>query len=237
MTPIQQQRLIGAGLLVLLVAVLAYVVLSKVGQHQSEKALELPEPIEFSSVIEPIEEADDDSEAMVDADLQQITPAMDTEVVAGSDETASTTSAEAAAESEEADNGTQTEASDNTAEASPAQPVERPTAQADTPAPAPQAGSDNTDNPTVVAEPNAGNTVSGDRWLIQLGSFSVHENAQSLKAESEKLGYNPYIENIQTEKGALYRVRLPAIANRAEADDIAARIAKQLDIKTQVITQ
>ena len=234
MTPIQQQRLIGAGLLVLLVAVLAYVVLSKVGHHQSEKALELPEPIEFSSVIEPIEEADDDSEAMVDADSQQITPAMD---VAGSDETASTTSAEAAAESVEADNGTQTEASDNTAEASPAQPVERPTAQADTPAPAPQAGSDNTDNPTVVAEPNAGNTVSDDRWLIQLGSFSVHENAQSLKAESEKLGYNPYIENIQTEKGALYRVRLPAIANRAEADDIAARIAKQLDIKTQVITQ
>lgn len=231
MTPIQQQRLVGAGLLVLLVAVLAYVVLSKVGQHQSEKTLELPEPIEFSSVIEPIE---DDSEAMVDADSQQITSAGDADVVVESAEAASTTpSAPVSAEPDEANKVTETP--DNSAQIPSAQPLERPAAQADTPVP--EAGSDNPDNPTVVAEPNAGSVVTGDRWLIQLGSFSVQKNAQSLKTDLEKLGYNPYIENIQTEQGVLYRVRLPAIANRAQADDTAAQIAKQLGIKTQVITQ
>lgn len=229
MTPIQQQRLVGAGLLVLLVAVLAYVVLSKVGQHQSEKTLELPEPIEFSSVIEPIE---DDSEAMVDADLQQVIPAKDADIVESAETASTKSSAPASAEPDEANKVTET--SDNGAEIPSAQPLEKPAAQAETTVP--EADSDNADNPTVVAEPNA-SVVTGERWLIQLGSFSVQKNAHSLKTDLEKLGYKPYIENIQTEQGALYRVRLPATANRAQADDTAAKIAKQLGIKTQVITQ
>lgn len=233
MTPIQQQRLIGAGLLVLLIAVLAYVLLSKVGQHQSEKTLELPEPIEFSSVIEPIE---DDGEMMVDADTQQTTPAGDTGIDTDNVNTASNTpSSPVTAEPVGANNETETGTADSKVAPSTAPVSDRPAAQAETTVP--ESDADNMDNPDIAGEPNASNVVKGDRWLIQLGSFSVQENAQSLKTDLEKLGYKPYIENIQAEQGVLYRVRLPATANRAQADETAAQIAKQLGIKTQVITQ
>jgi DedD protein len=222
MSPIQQQRLVGAGLLVLLVAILAYVVLSKVGQHQSEQTLELPEPIEFSSVIEPLDEdstvietVEDDSETMVDADVTQTNETADT-VIANNN----------AVESTPVEKTTETTVS--------APPTTQPIAKDETAAP--EASAVNTDNPTVVAAPND-SPVTGDKWLIQLGSFSIQKNAQSLKSELEKLGYQPYIENSQTDQGTVYRVRLPATANRAQADDTAAKIQKQLGIKAQVITQ
>jgi len=239
MTPIQQQRLIGAGLLVLLVAVLAYVVLSKVGQHQTEQTLELPEPIEFSSVIEPIDEngaetVEGDSEAMVDADLQQYTSPQVSVIAANSNQTNETD-----AQSAETTNSLSTETKVKPAETSetetPAQPMERSVAQAETSSP--EANASNTENPTVVSEPNAATATSGDKWVIQLGSFSVQNNAQSLKAEAEKLGYKPYIENSQTDQGAIYRVRLQSVASRAQADDIAAKINVQLGTKAQVSKQ
>ncbi len=239
MTPIQQQRLIGAGLLVLLVAVLAYVVLSKVGQHQTEQNLELPEPIEFSSVIEPIdgdgvESVQNSDEAMVDADLQQTITAEDM-VIAGNDTETSDAESEPAKLAEPSVTETTDDKPIATTETPQPQPMQRPSAQAETTAP--EAASKNTDMPTVVAEPNAGTAVTGERWLIQLGSFSVQNNAQSLKAEAEKLGYKPYIENSQTDIGLIYRVRLPEMASRAQADEAAARLEKQLNIKTQVSKQ
>lgn len=239
MTPIQLQRLIGAGLLVLMVAVLAYVVLSKVGQHQTEQTLELPEPIEFSSVIEPIngdgvETVQSDDEAMVDADLQQTITAEDM-VIADNGAETTQTEAEAAKSTEAPAAETATDKSASTSETPSAQPLARPSAAAETTAP--EAAASHSDNPTVVSEPNAATNITGDRWLIQLGSFSVQNNAQTLKAEAEKLGYKPYIENSQTDKGPIYRVRLPEIASRAQADDIAARINTQLNIKTQVSKQ
>lgn len=221
MTPIQQQRLMGAGLLLLLVAVLAYVVLSKVGQHQAEQTLVLPEPIEFSSVIEPIakdgvETTQTNNEAMVDADLQQSTTAENTVITASDAETNQTGAESTASET----------FAENVEMPPPAEPITRSSAQAET-----------TAKPAATSQSNAVATTSNDRWLIQLGSFSVQQNAQSLKAEAEKLGYKPYIESSQTDKGRIYRVRLPEIANRAQADDIASLINKELNIKPQVSKQ
>lgn len=239
MTPIQQQRLIGASLLVLLVAVLAYVVLSKVGQHQTEQSLELPEPIEFSSVIEPIDEdgvemVEGDSETMVDADLQQdISPQVS--VVAANDSEATESDAESAETTDSSSTGIKAKPAEMSETEIPTQPIDRSVVQVETTAP--EANISNTENPTMMSEPNAGTTSGGDRWVIQLGSFSVMNNAQSLKAEAEKLGYKPYIENSQTDKGAIYRVRLPSVASRAQADDIAAKINVQLGTKAQVSKQ
>lgn len=228
MTPIQQQRLIGAGLLVLLVAILAYLVLSKVGQHQTEQALKLPEPIEFSSVIEPIDDGGETAQAngdvTVDADLQQTTKAENADIATND-----------AGKKQIASESVTSETSTEDSATPPAQPMTRPSVQSDTTAP--EVAASNSDQPTVVSETNPSASIRGDRWLIQLGSFSVQENAQSLKADAEKLGYKPYIENSQTDIGLIYRVRLPAMTSRTEADDIAAHINKQLNIKTQVSKQ
>lgn len=239
MTPIQQQRLIGAGLLVLLVALLAYVVLSKVGQHQTEQSLELPKPIEFSSVIEPIDEdggetVEGDSEAMVDADLQQSTLPQ-ASVVAANDSEATGSDAESAEKTNSLSTETKAKPPETSEAETPAQPLDRAVTEAETAAF--EANASNTENPTVVSEPNTGTATGGDKWVIQLGSFSVHNNAQSLKAKAEKLGYKPYIENIQTDKGAIYRVRLQSFASRAQADEIAAKINVQLGTKAQVSKQ
>ncbi|HET8808129.1 MAG TPA: SPOR domain-containing protein [Methylophaga sp.] len=238
MTPIQQQRLIGAGLLVLLVAVLAYVVLSKVGQHQTEKNLVLPEPIEFSSVIEPIdgdgaESVQNTAEAMVDADSQQTIIAEDVVIAGNVTETMEPEPAKQPTESPAVDATTDQPAA--SVETPQTQPATSPSAPAEMIAP--EAAATETNKPTVVPEPNAGTTITGERWLIQLGSFSVQSNAQSLKADAEKLGYKPYIENSQTDIGLIYRVRLPEMTSRTQADDVAARIEKQLNIKTQVSKQ
>ncbi|HBX59053.1 MAG TPA: hypothetical protein DEG65_01970, partial [Methylophaga sp.] len=60
MTQKQQQRLIGTLLLVFFIAVLAYIVLSKVSQTESGRQEVEEEPIQFSSVIEPLQEKVDD---------------------------------------------------------------------------------------------------------------------------------------------------------------------------------
>lgn len=225
MSPIQQQRLIGAGLLVLFIAVLAYLVLSKVGEHERQQTLEIPEPIEFSSVIEPIDEGVetfvDDGETMVDADTQQSIVAVPSVPVvepapAPKPEVAPAPAPKPAPE--------------------PIKPEPKPEVVAPAPAPKPapvvEQKAPEAPKPTSTTTP----TKSGDSWLIQLGSFSVQANAQALKAKLEQMGYKPYIESTQTASGQIYRVRLPAVSDRSQADATAAKI-KQQGMNAQVITQ
>ncbi|MCX4189268.1 SPOR domain-containing protein [Methylophaga sp. OBS3] len=214
MSPIQQQRLIGAGLLILFIAVLAYLVLSKVGEHERQQTLEIPEPIEFSSVIEPIDDEVetfvDDGETMVDADTQQSIVAVPSVPVV---EPVPTPKPEVAPAPKPAPETIK--------------PEPKPEVVAPAPKPAPEAP-----KPTSTSTP----TKSGDSWLIQLGSFSVQANAQALKAKVEQMGYKPYIETSQTSSGQIYRVRLPAVSDRSQADATAAKI-KQQGMNAQVLTQ
>jgi DedD protein len=223
MSPIQQQRLIGAGLLVLFIAVLAYLVLSKVGEHERQQTLEIPEPIEFSSVIEPIDDGVetvvDDGETMVDADTQQSIVAVPSVPVvepapAPKPEVAPAPAPKPAPE--------------------PIKPEPKPEVVAPAPKPAPIVEQKTPEAPKPIS--TATPTKSGDSWLIQLGSFSVQANAQALKAKVEQMGYKPYIESTQTASGQIYRVRLPAVSDRSQADATAAKI-KQQGMNAQVITQ
>ena len=226
MSPIQQQRLIGAGLLVLFIAVLAYLVLSKVGEHERQQTLEIPEPIEFSSVIEPIDEGVEtfvDDETMVDADTQQSIVAVPSVPVV---EPAPAPKPEVALAPKPAP----------APAPEPIKPEPKPEVVAPAPAPKPapvvEQKAPEAPKPTSTTTP----TKSGDSWLIQLGSFSVQANAQALKAKLEQMGYKPYIESTQTASGQIYRVRLPAVSDRSQADATAAKI-KQQGMNAQVITQ
>ena len=90
--------------------------------------------------------------------------------------------------------------------------------------------------PTIKkAEPSA--TTKSLGWLLQLGVFSVKSNAQAMQKQVATLGYDAKIEQVKTDKGNLYRVRIGPESNKASIEKIATRLNKELKLKTQIVQQ
>lgn len=222
MTQKQQQRLIGTLLLVFFITVLAYIVLSKVSQTESGRQEVEEEPIQFSSVIEPLqEEADDDSEletassapeAFVEIDPEitgntapQLPDAFVTEPVTPEPETIA-----------------------------PAPVPEAPTPKAPEPEPAAETPAPKVSKPEPKPELTSAPAETNSRWILQLGSFSLEANAISRKTQLEELGYQPMIEQTRSGGTVIYRVRLQPSADRSALEKTAESIRSQLNINTQV---
>lgn len=234
MTQIQQQRLIGAALLVSLIVLLAYFVLSKVGNNQAEQELSLPEPIEFSSIIEPLDDTIDSAEAFVDADLLTDEPA-ETIVAQNYDAQPETDTQQLVSPSATPVPAPETVPTPSVPAVEPE--VEAPASLASQPEPKPEETTTSaTPPPAAVPAPVVSDPLA-TTWFIQVGSFSIQKNANDLKEKLEQLNYQPYIENSQTSSGLIYRVRLPASQDRSELEAISARIQQELNLSPQIITQ
>ena len=61
-------------------------------------------------------------------------------------------------------------------------------------------------------------------WAVQLGSFKEQANAERLAAGLRKQGYAAFLSQLQTDKGALHRVRIGPQKNRDSAEAITARL-------------
>jgi DedD protein len=72
-------------------------------------------------------------------------------------------------------------------------------------------------------------------WAVQLGSFSNEANAERLAADLRKQGYAAFLSQLQTESGALHRVRIGPQNNRESAEAIAAKLTSA-GLKGQVVT-
>lgn len=72
-------------------------------------------------------------------------------------------------------------------------------------------------------------------WAVQLGSFSNQANAERLAADLRKQGYAAFLSQLQTESGALHRVRIGPQNNRDSAEAIAAKLTSA-GHKGQVVT-
>ncbi len=72
-------------------------------------------------------------------------------------------------------------------------------------------------------------------WAVQLGSFSNQGNAERLAADLRKQGYAAFLSQLQTENGALHRVRIGPQNNRDSAEAIAAKLTSA-GHKGQVVT-
>jgi DedD protein len=77
-------------------------------------------------------------------------------------------------------------------------------------------------------------TLTSATWIVQLGSFSVKENADALALQVSKLKYKPSIEANTTGKTTIYRVRLAPVEDKITADKIAAKLTKILKLTPQV---
>ncbi|WP_084227465.1 SPOR domain-containing protein [Methylophaga nitratireducenticrescens] len=226
MTQKQQQRLIGTLLLVFFIAVLAYIVLSKVSQTESGRQEVEEEPIQFSSVIEPLqEEAGDDSELETASSAPEAFVDIDPEVT---DDTAPQLPDAFVSEPV-------TPEPENVAPAAvPEAPKPAPAPKAPEPEPAAEAPAPKVSQPEPETESTPAPAEANSRWILQLGSFSLEANAISRKKQLEELGYKPTIEQTRSGGTVIYRVRLQPNADRSALEKTAESIRNQLNINTQV---
>ena len=222
MTQKQQQRLIGTLLLVFFIAVLAYIVLSKVSQTESGRQVQEAEPIQFSSVIEALQEETDDESLMGD----ETSLAEEAFVDIGSADTENIPQSSVSDKPVETDSSTEKTPEPEIISEKPAPtPKPEPEPVAETPEPSPP--------PVSQPEPST-SADSASRWILQLGSFSVEANATSLKKQLEDIGYKPMIEQTRSGETVIYRVRLQPDADRATLERTAASIREQLNLNTQI---
>jgi DedD protein len=71
-------------------------------------------------------------------------------------------------------------------------------------------------------------------WAVQLGSFSNQKNADRLAADLRKQGYAAFLSQLQTESGALHRVRIGPQKSRESAEAVAAKL-NSADLNGQVV--
>ena len=64
-------------------------------------------------------------------------------------------------------------------------------------------------------------------WVVQLGSFSVQQNAQKLRDTLRKKGHPSFVEAFQSKKGKRYRVRVGPQATREEAEKLSRVLKTQ----------
>jgi len=79
--------------------------------------------------------------------------------------------------------------------------------------------------PTPAPTPAAATSTTG-MWAVQLGSFANQENAERLAASLRDQGYAAFLSQLQTDSGALHRVRIGPQKDRDSAEAIAAQLAK-----------
>lgn len=223
MTLIQQQRLLGAVLLVCLIGVIAWFLLDTVEQNQPAQPQE--EPIAFDSVIEPIPE--------------------DVEVVEPSEETLVDPEGLAQAET---DTNTQQPAAPepsspvSKAPETPSAPEPAPTPETAT-ASVPQAEPEQKPQPKPVSEPQTAENKSATAtpssaqplWVLQLASFSVRENADALSNQLKQMGYDPMIETISSAGTLIYRVRLQPVTDRIKLQQTAQTLSDKLKLNAQIL--
>lgn len=78
--------------------------------------------------------------------------------------------------------------------------------------------------PAVAATKPTSSGASG--WVVQLGSFASRPNAEKLVGELRRGGYSAFVSEFRGSGKVLYRVRVGPEQDRARADALAKRLAR-----------
>jgi len=108
-------------------------------------------------------------------------------------------------------------------------PVGKPVVKAGVPLPATPLPPPQTAAAVGVAKPAtpANSAPTGQRWYVQIGSYSAMGNAQTVVSLLKNAGYSCEVGPIQTARGSLYRVRVGPYSSMAEADQALSKIKLQ----------
>ena len=84
-----------------------------------------------------------------------------------------------------------------------------------------------TEGPARAANPPAAQAATqSPAWAVQLGAFSNRQKAEQLVADLRKRRYSAFLLEYRASGQVLYRVRVGPEQDRARAEEIAARLAK-----------
>ena len=64
-------------------------------------------------------------------------------------------------------------------------------------------------------------------YAVQIGAFSEEKDAEKLQRKMASRFGNAYIENVRSDKGLLYRVRVGPRPTMAEAAQVAASLQRE----------
>lgn len=103
-----------------------------------------------------------------------------------------------------------------------AKPADKPAAPKPE-APKPVAAKPDTAKPVVAAASNTG-------FAVQLAAFSKSADANALRDKLRAAGFSAFTEVVNTDKGALTRVRVGPVLNRAEADQLKAQVKSKVGL-------
>jgi len=67
-------------------------------------------------------------------------------------------------------------------------------------------------------------------FAVQLGAFGNAEEANRLRDRARAAGFSAFVEQVQTDKGTLSRVRVGPVADRADADGLRAQVSAKLGV-------
>jgi len=77
--------------------------------------------------------------------------------------------------------------------------------------------------------------ATGKGWIIQLASFGQKNNAEQLRDKAKKLGYNVKIETGRKGDQQIYRVRIGPEYERSNVDKLVAELTSALKVSPQVL--
>lgn len=91
-------------------------------------------------------------------------------------------------------------------------------------------------NAEPVSNQASSTTPTGlDRYAVQTGVFSSGENANKLVENLTNAGYAAYSERVDSNGSSMFRVRIGPLLSNEDADNIATRIQRDLNIKGIVV--
>jgi DedD protein len=74
-------------------------------------------------------------------------------------------------------------------------------------------------------------------WAVQLAAFSDQSSAARLRDRLRSQGFDGYVDSVKTSRGTLWRVRAGPFATREVAESARGRIADEIKIKGNVVTE
>lgn len=89
---------------------------------------------------------------------------------------------------------------------------------------------------TASAAAPAGTAPSGTGWAVQIGAYQSASDAGAQRDRIAAAGFTAFIDQVRTERGTLYRVRVGPTAQRAGADQLRADVRARLGIDGLVVS-
>lgn len=92
---------------------------------------------------------------------------------------------------------------------------------------------------TAAASPVAAPAASasaGAGWAVQIGAYQSAADAGAQRDRLTTAGFSAFIDQVRTERGTLYRVRVGPTAQRAGADQLRADVRARLGIDGLVVS-